>query len=124
MNCLSARRIISTDARETTASLVEHLNECTTCKSFYDRQVAFNSKLKEAFEVDVPEGLEARILVEYKLNQKKVRSTTNRWVAMAASIMLVVSVAVVTTLHSTPALAEVIVDHIYEDIKMLEMEAE
>lgn len=121
MNCLSARRIVSTDIKESSASLVQHLKECATCKAFYDRQLAFNHKLKLAAEVEVPEGLAARILVEHKLNQKKAKSVTNRWLAMAASIMLVVSVSVVTSLHSTPALAETIVEHIYEDVKMLEM---
>jgi hypothetical protein len=120
INCLSARRIISTDINHPSASLVEHLNDCSTCKAFYDRQRAFNHKLKLAAEVDVPEGLAARILVEHKLNQKKAKSVTNRWVAMAASIMLVVSVSVVTSLHTTPALAETIVEHIHEDVKMLE----
>lgn len=124
MNCLSARRIISTDIKKTNASLVQHLNECNTCKAFYDRQLAFNNKLKIAAEIDVPEGLAARILVEHKLNQKRVKSVTNRWVAMAASIMLVVSVSVVTSLHSTPALAETIVDHIHEDVKMLAMDGD
>lgn len=120
MNCLSARRIISTDIKETNVSLGQHLNECKTCKAFYDRQMTFNNKLKEAFEIDVPEGLAARVLVEHKLNQKKAKNATNRWLTMAASIMLVVSVSVVTSLHSTPALAEIIVEHIYEDVKMLE----
>lgn len=124
MNCLSARRMISTDVKESSASLVQHLNGCTTCKAFYDRQLAFNHKLKLAAEVDVPEGLAARILVEHKLNQKKTKSMTNRWVAMAASIMLVVSVSVVTSLHSKPALAETIIEHIHEDVKMLEMEGD
>lgn len=122
MNCISARRIISTDINDTTTNLVQHLKVCKTCKTFYNRQVAFNNKLKQAVEIDAPEGLAARILVEHKLNQKKERGITNRWVAMAASIILVVGVSVITTLQSTPALAEVIVEHIYEDVKMLEMD--
>ena len=70
MNCLSARRIISTDVRQKDATLAQHLNECASCSAFYERQLKFNNKLTQAVEVDVPEGLAARILVEHKLNQK------------------------------------------------------
>lgn len=157
MNCLEARRIITTDIKDKSERLAQHLSECPVCKGFYDRQVKLNSTLKEALEVDVPEGLEARILLqqslsqkktnsennsensstlkkalevdvpeglearillEHKLNQKKTKSRNNRWLAMAASVMLVVSVSMVSTLHAPPALAGAIVEHINEDIKM------
>ncbi len=120
MNCLKARRMISTDVKDTSADLRQHLAECVTCLSFYEQQVRFNSKLKEAIEVDVPEGLGARILVEHKLNQKRVVGKKYRWAAMAASVLLVVAVSLVSTLHSPPSLASVILNHVKEEAAILD----
>ena len=119
MNCLSARRIISTDAKDKSAKLAQHLIECESCSAFYERQLKFNSKLIEAVEVDVPEGLAARILVEHKLRQKRQFDKRFRWTAMAASITLVLALSLVSSLHSPPSLAGVIVDHVKEEAAML-----
>lgn len=119
MNCLSARRIISTDAKNKSATLAQHLKECQSCSAFYERQQKFNNKLVEAVEVDVPEGLAARILVEHKLSQKRQLNKRVRWTAMAASITLVLALSLVSSLHSPPSLAGVIVDHVKEEAAML-----
>lgn len=115
MNCLSARRIITTDLTDKSPAFVKHLGACPQCKSFYERQLKFNNTLKKAVEVDVPEGLAARILVEHKLNKKKANDQKFRWSAIAASALLVLVVSSVTTLHSPPALADAIVEHVKYD---------
>ena len=119
MNCLSARRIISTDINEKSTAFVQHLHACASCKSFYERQLKFNRTLTAAVEVDVPEGLAARVLVEQRIHQKKSRDKKYRWTAMAASIMLVFAVGTVTTLHSPPTLASVIVEHVKAEASIL-----
>ena len=119
MNCLSVRRIISTENKITDTKLTEHLKECASCSAFYERQLKFNKKLIEAVEVDVPEGLAARILVGHKLNQKRRRNKQVRWTAMAASITLVLAVTLVSSLHSPPSLASAIVEHVKEEAAML-----
>lgn len=119
MNCLSARRIISTDINQKSVAFAQHLHACASCKSFYERQLKFNRTLTEAVEVDVPEGLAARVLVEQRIHQKKSRDKKYRWTAMAASIMLVFAVGVVTTLHSPPTLASVIVEHVKTEASIL-----
>ena len=120
MNCLSARRIISTDINHKSTAFVQHLHDCGSCKSFYERQLKFNRTLAEAVEVDVPEGLAARILVEQRIHQKKSRDKKYRWTAMAASMLLVISVGLVTTLHSPPSLASVIVEHVKSEPMVLQ----
>ena len=120
MNCLSARRIISTDMHEKSAAFTQHLQACASCKSFYERQLKFNRNLIEAVEIDVPEGLAARVLVEQRIHQKKSRDKKYRWTAMAASIVLVVAVSLVSTLHSPPSFASVIVDHVKAEESILD----
>ena len=124
MNCLSARRIISTDINQKSAAFAQHLHGCSSCKSFYERQLKFNRTLTEAVEVDVPEGLAARVLVEQRIHQKKSRDKKYRWTAMAASMLLVISVGLVTTLHSPPSLASVIVEHVKSEPTALHGQAE
>ncbi len=120
MNCLSVRRIISTDINHKSEAFAQHLHGCASCKSFYERQLKFNRTLTEAVEVDVPEGLAARILVEQRIHQKKSRDKKYRWTAMAASMLLVISVGVVTTLHSPPSLASVVVEHVKSEPMVFE----
>lgn len=122
MNCLAARRIITTDITDKSSAFVSHVSSCPTCKTFYEKQLKFNSVLKKAVEVDVPEGLAARILVEHNLNKKKEKEGVNkfRWSAIAASVMLVFAVSIVSTINTTPAIAGVILEHAHEELWILE----
>ena len=124
MNCLSARRLISTDINQKNPELVEHLRGCASCKAFYDRQLKFDRTLTEAVEIDVPEGLADRILVEQRIHQKKTRDKKYRWTAMAASIVLVVSVGLIGTLHSPPSIASAIVEHVKAEQMLLHGEGD
>ena len=121
MNCLAARRHITTEIANHKSELMQHIAGCSTCKSFYDKQLKFNAVLKKAVEVDVPEGLAARVMFEHQLNQKKQsRNKKYSWSAMAASIILVFAVATFTTLQAPPALAGAILEHVHEDLWALE----
>ncbi len=120
MNCLAARRIISTDITHKSSAFVKHVTSCTNCKSFYEKQLKFNLVLKRAVEVDVPEELAARILVEHNLNKKKEEAKKYRWSAIAASVILVFAVSIVSTFNSSPAIANVILEHVHEELWVLE----
>ena len=120
MNCLAARRIITTDITEKSSAFVQHLANCATCKSFYEKQLKFNSVLKKAVEVEVPVGLASRILVEHSFNKKKAGKQNYRWSAMAASVVLIFAVSIVTTFNSPPAIANVILEHVHEELWVLE----
>ncbi len=120
MNCLAARRIITTDITDKSSAFVQHVTGCATCKSFYEKQLKFNSVLKKAVEVDVPEGLASRILVEHNLNKKKESNQKYRWSAIAASVLMVFAVSIVSTFNSPPAIAGVILEHAHEELWVLE----
>ena len=123
MNCLSARRIISTDVSDKSTEFIEHIKGCNSCKSFYEKQLKFNSVLKKAFEVDVPDGLAARVLVEHNLNKKKANSDKFRWGTIAASVVLAFVVSAVSTFHSPPALADAILAHVKYDEAAFEIKS-
>ncbi len=120
MNCLAARRIITTDITDKSSAFVQHVASCSTCKSFYEKQLKFNSVLKKAVDMDVPEGLASRILVEHNLNKKKQNAQKYRWSAIAASVMLVFAVSIVTTFNAPPAIAGVILEHAHDELWVLE----
>ena len=120
MNCLAARRIITTHITDKSSAFVQHVASCATCKSFYEKQLKFNSVLKKAVEIDVPEGLASRILVENNLHKKKQSIQKYRWSAIAASVMLVFAVSIVTTFNASPAIAGVILEHVHDELWVLE----
>jgi hypothetical protein len=120
MNCLAARRTITTDITDKSSAFVKHVAGCPTCKSFYEKQLKFNSVLKKAVEVDVPEGLASRILVEHNLHKKKAGTQKYRWSAVAASVLLVFAVSIVSTFNSPPAIAGVIMEHAHEELWILD----
>ena len=119
MNCLAVRRIISTNVKDDSDAFSEHLAVCSSCRSFYSKQLSFNSTLKQALEVDVPEGLAERVLVELNLNEKKTNQKNLKWMAMAASILLVVVMFSTAPFHTPPALADAIVEHVKYDVAAL-----
>lgn len=125
MNCLAVRRIISSntslDSSDESREVLRHIANCTTCKAYYEKQLKFNAVLKKAVEINVPEGLAARVLVEHKLQQKQeLNKKKYSWGAMAASVMLVFALAAVTTLQSPPALAGVILEHVHDEMWLLD----
>ncbi|MFK7795465.1 MAG: DUF3379 family protein [Gammaproteobacteria bacterium] len=120
MNCLAARRIITTDITDKSNAFVQHVASCSTCKSFYEKQLKFNAVLKKAVDIDVPEGLASRILVEHSLNKRKQGNQKYRWSAIAASVMLVFAVSIVSTFNTQPAIAGVILEHAHDELWVLE----
>lgn len=125
MNCLAARRLVSSDisqcSSENNNEVLQHIAACPSCKSFFEKQLKFNAVVKKAVEVDVPEGLASRILVEHQLNQKKEASKKKySWSAIAASIVMVFAVATVTTLQSPPAIAGAILEHVHDEMWVLD----
>ena len=120
MNCLTARRMITTDISNVSNELKQHLSDCSTCKAFYEKQLKFNAVVKKAVEVDVPEGLAARIMVEQQLSQRKENSKKRySWSAMAASLVLVLTVGIVTTLQAPPAVAGAILEYVHNEADVM-----
>ncbi len=121
MNCLSARRIMTTEPGDQSHEFIRHIEACASCKSYYHRQLKFNSVLNNAVSVQVPEGLAERILVQHRFTRKKEGEQKKYSLgAIAASIALVFVLMAVTTLQSPPAIANVILEHVHGEMWLLD----
>lgn len=121
INCLSVRRLVTSDITNIGSDVMSHIVDCPACKSFYEKQLKYNSIVKKAVEVDVPEGLADRIMVQHQLSLKQEQTKKKfNWSAMAASLVLVFAVTAVTTLQSPPAIAGVILEHVHDEMWMFD----
>lgn len=121
MNCLAARRMIATDITNKSNELEDHLNSCATCMAYYEKQLKFNEKLKNAIKVDVPDGLASRIIAEHNFHVKKEkRKQRFNWGAIAASMVLAFVVTTVVFFQPKPAIANIILEHVHEEMWVLE----
>lgn len=93
MNCLEFRRRVLTEPASPGADAIAHRQNCSACRQF-DQQIRdLDRGVSEAFNVDVPEGLAARVLLNRSLNDRKRLSAQFRRVGIAASILIIVSIA-------------------------------
>ena len=88
MNCLEFRRLILADPRRLGAEAAEHAGQCAGCKEFHARALDEEALLAGALRVAVPEGLHARILDRTAAARRRVR-----WLALAASVVFAVAIA-------------------------------
>ena len=88
MNCFEFRRTILADPRRLGAEAAEHAGECAGCKEFLARTLDEEALLARALRVAVPEGLHARILDRRAAGRSRVR-----WLALAASVLVAVTIA-------------------------------
>lgn len=88
MNCFEFRRAILADPRRLASEAAEHAGECAGCKEFLARTLDEEALLARALRVAVPEGLHARILDRRAAGRSRVR-----WLALAASVLVAVTIA-------------------------------
>ena len=62
MNCLECRRELSIDPRNDTVDLITHVNICPACSKEREKLLAFEDALESSLNVNVPAGLENRVL--------------------------------------------------------------
>lgn len=91
MNCLDFRRVILVNPRQLNAGAQAHTLECVACRAFLERQREMDSELFGALQVSPPDGFADRILVARGLRP----AARNRWLAMAATVVLAVGVGLV-----------------------------
>lgn len=94
MNCLDFRRIRLSDPYATDSELLKHRSDCAACRAFEGEIRSLDRKIAKAFTVEVPEGLAARILLNHSLKSRSRLPTRLQWLAMAASVVLAIGVAV------------------------------
>jgi hypothetical protein len=113
VTCLDVRRILGAEPQRRDAGIAEHLKDCPGCAGFARDMLALDARLAAAFKVPVPEGLEARIVLDGSL--KNNHRAWRPWVAAAASLTLVALLGTFAWRHDHPAgpdLAAAVVGHV------------
>ncbi len=119
MNCLEYRRQLTIDPRSKAANLLAHVHECDACATFSKRLLRMEAKLEQTLDVKPPEGLSSRILLRQTTAASGVKFQ-NRYLAMAASLTLAVSLTLGWYMSSTlPSLDQVVLHHINDESKHL-----
>ena len=113
VTCLDVRRTLGAEPQRRDAGIAEHLKDCAGCAGFARDMLALDQRLAAAFKVPVPEGLEARIVLDGSL--KNNRRAWRPWLAAAASVAMVAMLAIFAWRYDHPAgddLAQAVVAHI------------
>ncbi len=116
MNCFEFRRHLTIDPRSQDANLLQHKRECPACAAFAAQQARFEERLTEALRVEVPAELHAHLV----LNQSLHQSRRIRTLAIAATVLLTVTLAVGWWLRPfSPSLDQTVIAHIDEERDLL-----
>ena len=114
--CLETRRELTTDPSCRNSEVLQHLSSCEECSQFLQKLKPFDDKLKSALNIEVPEGLESRIILAQRMmqtgdtmlgdnvtsiktasNQAKKKINNNkrdfRWMSLAAALVLAVGLS-------------------------------
>jgi len=67
--CLETRRELTMDPECRNSEVMQHLSSCEECSQFLQKLKPFNDKLKSALNIEVPEGLESRIILAQRMIQ-------------------------------------------------------
>ncbi|HET7922024.1 MAG TPA: DUF3379 family protein [Gammaproteobacteria bacterium] len=113
-HCLEVRRVLGAEPGSQAPAILAHCRECTGCAAFLRELLALEARLERAFAVPVPEGLEARIVLDASLKHgRRARPVT--WLALAASLVLAVGVGLGLHWYTAPgelSLAAAVVEHV------------
>lgn len=93
MNCLEFRHHLLTSPQTVNPAFTQHCaTSCPACAREAQQARRFEQQLRAAVTVEIPEGLQARILLAQVLD-KPQRSWRRHGLAMAASLLLAVVIA-------------------------------
>jgi len=93
MECLEVRRLLTANPQHRDDAVVRHLHDCKTCAVFSQQMRQEERLLESALQLEVPDGLAERIL----LNQSTAIRTRRRHrfgLAIAATVMLSVGITI------------------------------
>jgi hypothetical protein len=94
MNCLEYHRRITIDPNDRDPELLRHGLDCPPCGQFGQRVARTEQALRTAMDIEMPQGLSARILLRQSCaEQRAARARRRRWLALAASVVLIVAIA-------------------------------
>lgn len=90
-HCLEVRRVLGAEPQRRDDSILAHCKACAACAAFMQDMLALDARLDRALAIPVPEGLEARIVLDASLKHNR-RPRPVTWLAMAASLLLAVGI--------------------------------
>lgn len=92
MNCMEFRRMLLTDPAVSDPDFEAHRRTCRSCADAVERSAHLERRLREAVNIDVPEGLASRILLKHSFtaHRRVPWWRRGRTYALAASIVLAV----------------------------------
>lgn len=108
MNCLDFRRACQADPQHLTAEQQAHRLQCRACHRFAAEQLDFDRRLASALRVPAPDGLTQRVIFERSLRGRRRRTG---WLAMAASILVVIGVTAAVLIPQPAADADSFAAH-------------
>jgi len=133
--CLTIRQALTSEPNTRSSEVMQHLNECVACTDFSQKLKQFDKKLKSAVHIDVPEGLESRIILAQRMsgdedqmhaienndNVVSLKKPANkqqrdyRWMSMAAALVLAVGLSLgMFKFGESQGLEQQILAHLYE----------
>jgi len=111
-NCLTTRQALTSEPNTRDSEVLQHIASCADCSEFSKKLKQFDDKLKSAIQLDVPEGLESKIILAQRMNvdetseeggnddnvvafKKPVEKQQRnfQWMSMAAALVLAVGLS-------------------------------
>lgn len=71
MNCLEFRRFYTAAPSTKSSEIKKHLQSCSACHAFSLQLDELETKLVNTINIDIPEGMEERIISEKKSANKE-----------------------------------------------------
>ena len=126
MNCMDFRRQLLIDPNHKDDEMILHERECASCSTQAQQSALFESNLKQALAVEVPQGLADRIKTHQgAVERVRVRVLRPWKYAMAASLVLMfgiiglLSYQNITLNQSDGLLQQAVLDHIKGELHHL-----
>lgn len=114
MNCFEFHRRFAADPADRDPEILRHRTNCPPCSAFAQRVLRLEHSLHDAISVEPPRELCARILLRQACAERKsARARRAWWLALAASVVLVVGlIGGRRTLQQDDSLTHAVLAHV------------
>jgi len=93
MNCAQYRRAVLADPRDANPELRLHRDGCRECLEYTERLLRFEGRLERALRVSIPAAGPASVVPLRTPALRRASPSRRGWLAMAASVLILVAVA-------------------------------
>jgi len=123
--CIEVRRELTTNPNSKDSEILEHFTDCANCADYLRDIKRFDTKLSSAMKVEVPEGLESRIILAQRMGQSQIPHAKKRrnvtWMSMAAGIVLALGLSIgIYKLGQINSLEDRVLAHVNYELFILE----